>query len=161
MKDEKDFIDSVLSLCKSFFGSKSDSENDESEVSEQVPVIKQRDDELKRATFVVMKSFRDDDSACDLHGDTWDDEDIVKARDSFRENGSRLNLEHLLMIDDSIATVDEDYITAADMYIGDEFITKGSWIQTWQINDDSLWEDVKSGEWCGLSIQCAATEDEL
>jgi len=73
----------------------------------------------------------------------------------------RPNLAHLMMADNNTAVITESYIAPTDMDLNGVSIKKGSWLQTWKFNDDSIWEGVKSGYWNGLSVQCNGLVEDL
>jgi len=126
----------------------------------QLSVKKAVDTELKQATFLVLKAMTDDTDP-DLHGDVYYEEDVAKACHSYNEHCNKANLAHLMMIDKGTAYVLESYLSPVDFQLGDQFITKGSWLQVWQFTDDDLWEEVKKGHWNGLSIQCMAEPEDI
>lgn len=113
-------------------------------------VTKAVNEEKKQATFLAMMAYRDE-TQFDLHGDTFDAEEVSKACHNFNTNCMKTNLGHLVMVDDGVASIVESYIAPVDMMLGDQFITKGSWLQVWQFADDSIWEGVKKGYWTGIS----------
>lgn len=119
-------------------------------------IKKSLDEEQRKATFVVLAP-----DEVDLHGDIYTAEEIEKASDSFREHCQKANLAHMLMVDEQSVVITESYIAPVDMTIGEVNVTKGTWLQTWKFNDDSLWQGVKGGHWDGLSIQCKALTEEL
>lgn len=121
-----------------------------------IEVAKSLDEEKRLATFVVLAP-----DEFDLHGDTYDAEEVEKACHDYNANCMKANLHHLLMVDDDVAYVVESYITPASFQLDDKLIKKGTWLQTWKINNDSVWDGVKTGYYTGLSIQCMATVEEL
>lgn len=147
LKKFSDFLDSMV-------GSSKENEAPTLEVRKAVDV------EKRQATFVVLHAYKDE-TEYDLHDETYDAEEVEKACHNYNRNCMKANLGHLMMIGDDVAYVLESYCTDADMVIGDEFVAKGSWLQKWQFQDDSVWEGVKKGHWNGLSIQCQATVEEL
>lgn len=127
---------------------------------ESKDIKKAVDEELKQATFLVLKAMSDN-SDPDLHGDVYYEEDVLKACHSYNENCMKANLAHLMMVDKGTAYVLESYISPVGFQLDDQYITKGSWLQVWQFTNDELWEDVKKGYWNGLSIQCVADAEEI
>lgn len=47
----------------------------------------------------------------------------------------------------------ENYVAMADMIVDGEVVKKGSWVMTVKVNDDEVWEAVKSGELTAFSIK--------
>lgn len=123
-------------------------------------VVKSLDEDLMQATFVVLEACPDE-TTFDLHGDTYDAAEVAKACHDYNRNCMKANLAHMFMVDDDIAYVVESYTTPVDIHLDETFISKGSWLQTWQIKDASIWEGIKSGYWSGLSIQCLAEVEDL
>jgi hypothetical protein len=128
--------------------------------SPQLPVMKALDQDKKQATFVVLHAYSDD-SEYDLHNETYDADEVEKACHNYNRNCMKANLGHLMMVEEDIAYVVESYCSEIDMVLGDQFIAKGTWLQKWQFNDDSIWEGVKGGQWNGLSIQCMVDCEDL
>lgn len=123
----------------------------------ETTITKSFDDEQRKATFVVLAP-----DPMDLHEDTYSAEEIAKGADDFRDSCWRPNLAHMLMMDNGVETeIIESYIAPADMNIEGVDIAKGTWLQTWKFNDDTLWQGVKDGYWTGLSIQCLANTEDL
>lgn len=127
---------------------------------EVIETVKALDTEKRQALFVALMAHPDETSF-DLHGDTYSAEEVEKACHSYNTSCMKTNLGHLVMVDDNICSVIESYIAPVDMQIGDQFVTKGSWLQVWQFADDELWQGVKNGDWCGISIGCRAVKEEL
>jgi len=161
MKEKESILKALTALVDGLLGG-SDSKVSESpvEVCKAVEVNrrikKSLDEEKRKATFVVLAP-----DEVDLHGDTYSAETIEKACDDFRENCMRPNLAHLMMADNNTAVITESYIAPTDMDLNGVSIKKGSWLQTWKFNDDSIWEGVKSGYWNGLSVQCNGLVEDL
>lgn len=133
-----------------------DLDDDQPSPSGSGVIKKSLDDEKRLATFVVLAP-----EITDLHGDIYSHEEVEKAAEDFRINCMKTNLAHLMMVDDKVSVITESYIAPADMTIGDTDIVKGTWLQTWRINDDTIWKGVKEGYWNGLSIQCKALTEDL
>ena len=147
LKAFSDFLD------KHFGGS-------QQETSPSVEVAKALDEEKRQALFVALMAHKDETSF-DLHGHTYDAAEVEKACHSYNTSCMKTNIGHLVMVDDNICSVIESYIAPVDMQIGDQYVTKGSWLQVWQFADDELWQGVKNGEWSGISIGCRATVEEI
>lgn len=121
-----------------------------------IEVAKSLNEDKRLATFVVLSP-----DEVDLQGDVYSSEEVEKACYDYNRNCMKANLAHLITVDDDTAFVLESYITPVDMQLDDQIIKSGTWLQTWKINDDSVWEGVKNGYWTGLSIQCTAETEEI
>lgn len=153
--EKKDLVKAFSDFIDNHFGAPKSAPEVKS-----VEIVKAVNEDKMIATFVVLKAM-DDESDYDLHGDFYDAEEVEKACYSFNEHCMKANLGHLVMVDDSVAKIVESYITMVDIQLDDQFISKGSWLQTWKFNDGQLWEGVKSGDWNGLSIQCLANTETI
>ena len=122
-----------------------------------IPIIKQANEELKQATFLVLSP-----DEVDLHGDVYDANEVRKACHNFNTYCRKANLLHLF--DTDTFSVVESYIAPVGMQMGDTIIKAGSWLAVIQVSESedgvALWEGIKSGDFNGLSVQCTAnTED--
>ena len=64
-------------------------------------------------------------------------------------------------VDRSEILVVESYIAPVDFTMGDQEVTKGSWVLVTKILDDDIWEKVKKGELTGYSMGGAAIGQEF
>ena len=80
-------------------------------------------------------------------------------KESFNSSQQRANLFHMSMTD--TFSVIESYLAPADMILSNQAVLKGTWLMTLQINDDELWESVKSGDINGISIGAEALVETL
>lgn len=117
-------------------------------------IAKSVNTELRQVTYIAMKG-----DFTDVHGDYTSFDEVRKAKESFNraliKNQTMSNLFH--MFSTTSFDVIESYISPVDMTLSGHFVAKGDWLMTLQINDDSLWEMVKSGEVVGLSIGAMAS----
>ena len=116
----------------------------------EVAKIEKATNEMERkALFVAMAPDEPD-----AHGATTSLKEIEKAMHSFNKHCMKANLFH--QIETQEAEIVQSYTTPVDMYIGDEFITKGTWLQEWYFPEtevgEMLWQNVLSGEINGISI---------
>ena len=123
-------------------------------IFEKVPIAKAVDEELKQATFIVMVP-----DLVDAHGDVTSIEDIRKACYNFNKSAQQANLFHLTKTD--TFEFAESYIAPVDMLVGDKLVLKGSWLTTIQCLDDQVWDAIKSGSICGVSVGCLASVEEI
>lgn len=110
--------------------------------------------ELRQVTFVAMVP-----DEIDFHGDVTTADEVRKAKESWNESKQQANLFHLEMTD--TFRVIESYLAPADMVLDDKFVMKGTWLMTLQVEDDQLWDLVKSGDACGISIGAMAQVENL
>ena len=113
-------------------------------------------DESKTETFPFVVMVPNEP---DLHGDITSEDEVRKACHNFNKYSMQANLFHLAKTD--TFEFAESFIAPVDMAIDDKFITKGTWLCTIQCLDDNLWELIKSGEVCGVSIGALASVETL
>ena len=96
----------------------------------------------------------------DWHGDTYTEEEVLKACRNYQSNCDRANLQHLFDLEKKDAYFVEHYCTPETMTFGEgeEALTvkKGTWMATMKIENDKLWEKVQNGEFTGFSINADA-----
>lgn len=119
-----------------------------------VPVVKSVNEELRQATYVVLVP-----DEVDLHGDIVSEDEVRKACHNFNKFSGQANLFHLA--NTNTFEFAESYIAPADMVLGDKFVKKGTWLAVVQALDDKLWELMKSGEICGLSIGALGIKEDI
>lgn len=121
-----------------------------------VSIQKAANDELMQVTFVAMVE------GVDAHSDFVDEEEIRKAKESFNKSAQRCKMFH--MWDTNGAEVIESYQSPVDFILNDRFISKGTWLMSFQVYDERLWKMIKDGEINGISIgamaQCITVEEE-
>ena len=120
----------------------------------KIQVAKAVNEELKQATFVVMVP-----DEADAHGDITSVDEVRKACHNFNKYSMQANLFHLAKTD--TFEFAESYLAPVDMAIGDKLVSKGTWLCTVQSLDDGLWELIKSGEVCGVSIGALASVEQI
>jgi hypothetical protein len=119
-------------------------------MTKRTKIAKAVNEELKQATYIVLVP-----DEVDLHADVISEEEVRKACHNFNKFSMQANLFHLVETD-AFEFV-ESYIAPTDFILGDKEVKKGTWLATVQALDDNLWELMKSGEICGLSIGALAT----
>lgn len=87
----------------------------------------------------------------DGQGDVVSKEEIAKTAHSFMENCQKIGLEHNIIVPQ--IKIWESYIAPQTMIIAGQEVNKGSWILGVHITEDSIWNQVKSGELTGFSIK--------
>ena len=148
--EKKDLVKAFSEFLDNHFGAP------KSAPEVNMEIMKSVNEEKRLATFVVLAP-----DEVDLHGDTYTSEEVEKACHDYNRNCMKANLQHLLMVDDDVAYIAESYILPCDMILDDRLIKKGSWLQTWKINSESIWKGVKDGYYTGLSIQCMADVEDI
>ena len=87
----------------------------------------------------------------DTHGNYMTDEEITKASYWFAKNGDKVDLQHSFEPLDG-ATVVENWIAKADFEIDGEIVTKGTWLMTVEVTDETVWEGIEKGDITGFSM---------
>lgn len=120
---------------------------------ESIQVAKSLDEELKQVTYVCMRA-----DSTDEHGDYTSANEVRKAADSFRKawlaNQKLTNLFHLYKT--SSFDIIESFLSPSEMSLNGHYVNKSDWLVTLQINDDKLWDAIKSGDIVGVSIGAKA-----
>ena len=121
---------------------------------EVVKIEKATNEMERKALFVVLAP-----DEVDAHGDTYSAKEIEKAMQSFNKHCMKANLFHL--VETQEAEIIQSYTTPVDMYIGDKFIKKGTWLQEWTFPEtetgEMLWQAVLNEEITGVSVGCVAS----
>lgn len=127
-----------------------------SKTTNTVQVVKSTNEELKQATFLVLAP-----DEVDLHGDIYDATEVRKACHNFNTHCRKANLLHLF--DTETFSIAESYISPVEMQMGEQIIKAGSWMAVLQFNDsdNSVWDEVKAGNYCGVSIGGTADAEDL
>lgn len=128
----------------------------DTEIAKQYILTKSLNQELKQVTYVAMKP------GIDLHGDYVDLETIRLAKESFNRQlrkSKMSNLYHISFTD--TFDVIESFLAPADMELNGNFVQKGEWLMTLQVNDDDVWQMIKDDEITGLSIGAMAAVEVL
>ena len=127
-------------------------------LKKEIARIEKATNEIERkALFVVLSP-----DEVDAHGDTYSAKEIEKGMQSFNRHCMKANLFH--MVETQEAEIVQSYTTPVDMYIGDKFIKKGTWLQEFYFPEtevgEQLWQAVLNEEITGVSVGCTAmTED--
>lgn len=125
---------------------------------EVVKIDKAANELERKALFVVLAP-----DEVDAHGDTYSRQEVEKAMRSFNQHCMKANLFH--MVETQEAEIVQSYTTPVDMYIGDKFIKKGTWLQEFYFPEtetgELLWKAVLNEEITGVSVGCVASVEEL
>jgi len=143
------------------------SENTEEEFEEKdiefVKVLDENGVEKKEERIAYGIVLKPNDT--DAHGDTYDEDTVVKAADFFMEHFANTGLMHKLIVNKRVKIL-QSYTAPANMTIVDmkgqkRKIKKGTWLFKVRILDDAIWENVKLKKLTGFSIGALATVREL
>ena len=120
-------------------------ENGEADFQMNSRIVK-TDGEKHYVTGIVYEPLVED-----AHGDFMTAEEITKAAYWFNTNGNSVDIQHSFQ-PFSGARVVESWIAKADFEVGDEKITKGTWMVTVEVTDDDTWAQIEKGEITGFSM---------
>ncbi len=100
-----------------------------------------------------------------LEPDTVDLQGDVLTIDTIEEAAHKYLVEHRTVGDNhshaAAAEVVESYLAPADMELGGQKISRGSWIMGVHVTDDRLWDAVRSGDYAGFSIGGTGARKEI
>ncbi|WP_203363077.1 XkdF-like putative serine protease domain-containing protein [Bacillus sp. REN10] len=85
----------------------------------------------------------------DSHGDFMTAAEIEKAAHGFMKDARNIDKQH--DFNAGVGEVVESYIAPADFTIGEQTITKGSWVLVTKASDE-IWEEIKKGAITGYSM---------
>lgn len=85
----------------------------------------------------------------DSHEDFMTADEIEKAAHGFLKDARNIDTQH--DFESGVGEVVESYIAPIDMEIGEETITKGSWVLVTKASDE-IWEAIQKGEYTGYSL---------
>ena len=111
----------------------------------KIPLYK-IDDEKRLVGGVVYEP-----DVVDLQGDSATAEEIEKACHLFLIESETIGLMHKEAAGRRVRIV-ENYIMPVTAQVGDQIITKGSWVIVVKIFDDEIWKEVKEGKYTGFSM---------
>lgn len=105
-------------------------------------------DKVKQIVYGVVYEPDVEDS----HGDMMTAEEIEKAAHGFMERQNTYNIDKQHDLDADKGYVVETYIAPVDMELGDQQITKGSWVAGVKVTDAETWDQIEKGEITGFSM---------
>ncbi|MGK4043750.1 XkdF-like putative serine protease domain-containing protein [Heyndrickxia oleronia] len=127
---------------KQFFLTKSD---EKPTFQKEVKVFINKEEEEQKLVYGVVYEPDVEDS----HDDFMTAPEIEKAAHGFMKDARNIDKQH--DFNAGVGEVVESYIAPADFTIGDETITKGSWVLVTKASDE-VWEEIKKGEITGYSM---------
>jgi hypothetical protein len=104
------------------------------------------EEEKRLVTGVVVEPETED-----TYGDIISPEEIEKAMINFMEKGPQIRVQHDMNFTPKVAII-ENWIEREGRIIGENFVKAGTWLMTTKINDDEVWEMIKSGKLNGYSF---------
>lgn len=142
----------AISTITSFFSKEDKTESDieksitDSKVTTK-NIMKSVDVEKRLFTAVVLRPEVED-----AHGHIYSEEVVEKACHDFTSLCGQGNIQH--MFDTEALVPVENFIAKQDMTyeLGD--IKKGDWVMTSRVDNDTLWDMCKSGDFTGYSVGC-------
>lgn len=127
---------------KRFFLTKS---ADEPTFQKEVKVFVNKEDAEQKLVYGVVYEPDVEDS----HKDFMTANEIEKAAHGFLKDARNIDTQH--DFEAGVGEVVESYIAPADLTIGEEVITKGSWILVTKASED-IWEAIQKGDYTGYSL---------
>lgn len=127
---------------KRFFLTKS---ADEPTFQKEVKVFINKEDEEQQLVYGVVYEPDVEDS----HKDFMTATEIEKAAHGFLKDARNIDTQH--DFESGVGEVVESYIAPVDMTIGEETITKGSWVLVTKASDE-IWEAIQKGDYTGYSL---------
>ncbi len=127
---------------KRFFLTKS---ADEPTFQKEVKVFINKEDEEQKLVYGVVYEPDVEDS----HKDFMTATEIEKAAHGFLKDARNIDTQHDFT--PGVGEVVESYIAPADFTIGEEVITKGSWVLVTKASDE-IWEAIQKGDYTGYSL---------
>lgn len=124
------------------------------DVMQSLKVSKAFNEELQQATFVVMVP-----DEIDLHGDITSAQEVAAACYNYNQYCMKANLFHLA--ETQAFSIIESYIAPTDFVLGNKLVTKGTWLCTVQVHQQWLWDEIKLGNICSVSIGAMAVVEDL
>lgn len=128
---------------KQFFFTKSDKQ--QPDFNKEVKLFINKEDEEQQLVYGVVYEPDVEDS----HGDYMTATEIEKAAHGFLKDARNIDKQH--DFESGVGEVVESYIAPTDFELGDETITKGSWVLVTKASDE-VWEEIKKGEITGYSM---------
>lgn len=104
-------------------------------------------DEAKRVVFGAVLI----PDVVDSQGDTIDADTIRNAALGFMEQFRRVGIMHTFDAS-SLVQIVESWIAPSDFELDGHAVTKGTWLMSHRINDDSIWSLILDGSITGFSI---------
>lgn len=127
---------------KQFFFTKSDKQPD---FQKEVKVFVNKEEDEQQLVYGLVY----EPSVEDSHGDYMTSGEIEKAAHVFMKDARNIDKQH--DFNAGVGEVVESYIAPTDYEIGEQEITKGSWVMVTKATDE-IWESIKKGDITGYSM---------
>ncbi|MGE8079031.1 XkdF-like putative serine protease domain-containing protein [Peribacillus loiseleuriae] len=128
---------------KQFFFTKS--ATDQPSFKKEVKVFINKEDEEQQLVYGLVYEPDTEDS----HGDFMTASEIEKSAHGFMKDARNIDMQH--DFNAGVGEVVESYIAPAEFDIGEQTITKGSWVLVTKASDE-IWEAIKKEEITGYSM---------
>lgn len=119
--------------------------------TKRVPIAKV--DESRRLVYGVVY----EPNVPDAHDDMMTADEIEKACHGFMRKYATLRaasgLEHQVDVGRDQVVIVENAIAPVDYRLGQQLVTKGSWVMVTKVLDDQIWADVQAGRYTGYSFE--------
>lgn len=135
---------------KQFFLTKSE---DNPTFEKDVKVMINKEDEKRLVYGVVYEP-----NVPDAHNDMMEADEIEKSAHTFLKEYRNIDKQHDFQ--GGYGEVVESYVAPQDFQVGEETISKGSWVLVTKA-DEETWESIKKGEITGYSMAGIAEVDEI
>jgi hypothetical protein len=128
----------------------------------EVAVVKSVDTLQQRALFVVLEPQDDDGSTRDAHGDWYGVDDVAEACANFNVACRKAGIDHSGLLSNDAVVIEQSFTAPCDFTTETGvFIKKGTWLQWWKFNNETIWAGVLDGTYTGVSIECSAVGYEV
>ncbi|PIC72525.1 XkdF-like putative serine protease domain-containing protein [Sporosarcina sp. P17b] len=111
----------------------------------EVKVFINKEDEAQKLVYGVVYEPDVEDS----HEDFMTATEIEKAAHGFLKDARNIDTQH--DFNAGVGEVVESYIAPSDLMIGEEVITKGSWVLVTKASDE-IWDAIQKGDYTGYSL---------
>lgn len=123
-------------------------------VTADIPILKV-DEEQRVVTGVVYEP-----NVPDSQGDFMEADVIEKTAYAFMENHQNIDIKHNFKTNNQIKVI-ESYIAKNEETIGNKKVQPGTWVMSVKVNDDTVWEGVKKGDFNGFSMGGTGVKEEV
>lgn len=158
--DNKTLLDKFKEFLETHSGGSQS--NHKQHVESDTEIVKSLDTMERRALFVVLEPQDNLEDVSDLHGDYYDDITVEKACNNFNKHSDKAGLYHEYTVENDLVEIEQSFINPATFETEDGItIKKGTWLMWMHFpkpeneEDDTIWPDVLSGEFTGVSVECA------
>ncbi len=158
--DTKKLLEKFKEFLDTHSGGSKD--NHEQHVESEEPLFKSVKEMERRALFVVLEPQSSLDDVSDLHGDYYDEITVEKACNNFNKHSDKAGLYHEYTVDNDLVEIEQSFINPSTFKTESGVtIKKGTWLMWMHFpkpdneEDDTIWPDVLSGEFTGVSVECA------